>query len=249
MSLTDQLIKSRLENLNLETTNNLLDRVDPNLTISWASETFRDGLIVTTDFGIQSATILHLVTQICPNIPVIWIDTGYLPQETHQFAQELTQRLNLNLKVYRSEMSPLEMEEKYGRLWENKDLESLNLYDHIRKVEPMAIALEELKVTGIIAGLRRQQTDFRRNLVSVNRQGDKFKILPILKWTSQDVGNYLKTHNLPDHSLYKQGYTTVGDWHSSRPLTANDTSERDTRFQRRKQECGLHVSTKPSVAI
>lgn len=223
MSLTNQLIKSRLESLNLETTNQLLDSVDPSLTISWASETFRDGLIVTTSFGIQSAITLHLVTQICPNIPVVWIDTGYLPQETHQFAQQLTKKLNLNLKVYRSEMSPMQMEEKYGKLWEKKDVTSLNLYDYIRKVEPMERALEELKVTGTIAGLRRQQTDFRRNLFPVNRQGDKFKILPILNWTSQNVDNYLKAHNLPYHPLHKQGYATVGDWHSSRPLTENDS--------------------------
>lgn len=249
MSLTNQLIKSRLDNLNLETTNQLLDSVDPSLTISWASETFRDGLIVTTSFGIQSAITLHLVTQICPNIPVVWIDTGYLPQETHQFAKELTKRLNLNLKVYRSEMSPVQMEEKYGKLWENKDVASLNLYDYIRKVEPMERALEELKVTGMIAGLRRQQTNFRRNLLPVNRQGGKFKILPILNWSSQDVDNYLKAHNLPYHPLHEKGYATVGDWHSSRPLTANDASERDTRFQGIKQECGLHIPTKPSIAV
>ncbi len=249
MSLTNQLIKSRLDNLNLETTNQLLGSVDPSLTISWASETFRDSLIVTTSFGIQSAVTLHLVTQICPNIPVVWIDTGYLPQETHQFAKELTNRLNLNLKVYRSEMSPLQMEETYGKLWENKDVASLTFYDYIRKVEPMERALEELHVTGTISGLRRQQTDFRRNLLPVNRQGDKFKILPILKWSSQDVDNYLKAHNLPYHPLHEQGYATVGDWHSSRPLTANDASERDTRFQGIKQECGLHLPTQPSLVV
>ena len=248
MSLSNQLIESRLSNLKLETTNQLLDSADPSLIIAWASETFRDGLVMTTSFGIQSAVTLHLVTQICPNIPVIIIDTGYLPLETYQFAEELTTRLNLNLKVYRSEMSPLQMEKEYGKLWESKDVASLNLYDFIRKVEPMERAIEELGASGTIAGLRRQQTNFRRNLFPVNKQGDSFKVLPILNWTSQDVDDYLKAHNLPYHPLHEQGYVTVGDWHSSRPLTANDASERDTRFQGLKEECGLHISTSSSEA-
>ena len=248
MSLTNQLIKSRLDNLNLETINQILNGVNPSLSIVWAAETFRDGLIVTTSFGIQSAVTLHLVTQICPDIPVVWIDTGYLPQETYQFAEELTTKLQLNLKVYQSSMSPLRMEAKYGKLWEQNDVESLNLYDRIRKVEPMERALSELKATGWITGLRRQQTDYRQQLSTVTKQGDRFKVLPILDWTSQDVDNYLKTHNLPYHPLHKQGYVTVGDWHSSRPLTANDADERDTRFQGMKQECGLHLPTNSAIA-
>ncbi len=248
MSLTNQLIKSRLDNLNLETINQILNGVNSSLSIVWAAETFRDGLIVTTSFGIQSAVTLHLVTQICPDIPVVWIDTGYLPQETYQFAEELTTRLQLNLKVYQSSMSPLRMEAKYGKLWEQNDVESLNLYDRIRKVEPMERALTELKATGWIAGLRRQQTDYRQQLSTVTRQGDRFKVLPILNWTAQDVDNYLKTHNLPYHPLHEQGYVTVGDWHSSRPLTVNDFNERDTRFQGMKQECGLHLPTNSAIA-
>lgn len=248
MSLTNQLIKSRIDDLNVGTVNQILYDLDPSLSITWAAETFRDGLVVTTSFGIQSAVTLHLVTQICPDIPVIWIDTGYLPQETYQFAEKLTERLQLNLKVYRSEMSPEDMEAKYGKLWEQNDVEALNLYDHIRKVEPMEKALTELKATGIIAGLRRQQTSYRQNLFPINKQKGKFKILPILHWTTEDVDRYLKDNNLPYHPLYEQGYVTVGDWHSSRPLTANDVNERDTRFQGMKQECGLHLPNNLSIA-
>lgn len=242
MSLTNQLVRSSLANLKIETTNQLLDCADPSLIISWAAETFRDDLVVTTSFGIQSAVTLHLVTQILPNIPVIWVDTGYLPSETHQFGEKLTKQLNLNLHVYHSEMSPAQMEAEHGKLWEIKDTESLNLYNYIRKVEPMERALTELNALGIIAGLRRQQTKFRQNLFTVNRQENRFKVLPIIDWTAQDVDNYLKAHNLPAHPLSEQGYVTVGDWHSSRPLKVNDASARTTRFQGITEECGLHIS-------
>ena len=248
ISLINQLLKPRLNNLNLETVNHLLKNIEPSLNISWAAETFQDGLVMSTSFGIHSAVTLHLVTQICPNIPVIWIDTGYLPLETYKFAEQLTTRLQLNLKVYQSTMSPSRMEATYGKLWEQNDIESLDLYDRIRKVEPMQRALQELKATGWIAGLRRQQTNYRQDLAPVSRQGNYYKILPILDWTSSDLDNYLKTYNLPYHPLFDQGYVTVGDRHSSRPLLARDTNERDTRFRGIKQECGLHLPTVSTAA-
>ena len=71
--------------------------------------------------------------------------------------------------------------------------------------------------------------------------GTHYKVLPILSWTSQDVYEYLSAHDLPYHPLFDQGYVTVGDWHSSRPLNADDTHERDTRFGGLKQECGIHL--------
>ena len=69
----------------------------------------------------------------------------------------------------------------------------------------------------------------------------RYRIYPILKWTSRDVHQYMEEHHLPQHPLFAKGYATVGDVHSSRPLAATDTNERDTRFGGRKQECGLHL--------
>ncbi|MDB9314000.1 phosphoadenosine phosphosulfate reductase [Spirulina sp. CS-785/01] len=227
--------------VDLAAVNSQLTSANAQEIVQWAADTFQEGLVMSTSFGIQSAVMLHLVTQIVPHIPVIWVDTGYLPSETYNFAEELTQRLNLNLKVYQSPMSPARMEAKYGKLWEKEDVESLNLYDHIRKVEPMQRALQELKATAWLAGLRKDQTNHRQNLGYVNRQGNIYKILPILDWNSRDVYQYLTRFDLPYHPLFDQGYVTVGDWHSSRPLMADDQHERDTRFQGMKQECGLHL--------
>ncbi|MBF2057995.1 MAG: phosphoadenosine phosphosulfate reductase [Cyanobacterium sp. T60_A2020_053] len=225
-----------------------LDHVNRQLTdysaprlVQWSSEQFGKYLVMSTSFGIQSAVMLHLVTQVVPNIPIIWIDTGYLPKETYVFADELTKRLNLNLKVYQAELSPARMEALYGKIWQNKDVESLNLYDRIRKVEPMQRALKELQAQAWLAGLRQNQTQFRQQLQYVNKQGEHYKILPILTWHSRDIYEYLTKYNLPYHPYFDQGYVSVGDWHSSRPLSASDEDERDTRFHGVKQECGLHL--------
>ncbi|MGG6239988.1 phosphoadenosine phosphosulfate reductase [Nodosilinea sp. AN01ver1] len=209
--------------------------------VDWAADTFGPGLVMSTSFGIQAAVMLHLVTQVVPEIPVIWVDTGYLPEETYRFANQLTQRLNLNLKIYQSPLSPAHMEALYGKLWAEESVEALNQYDQIRKVEPMQRALRELGATAWLAGLRSQQTDHRKTLDVVGQQHGIHKILPILHWTSKDVYDYLQAHDLPYHPLFEQGYVTVGDWHSSRPLTASDLDERDTRFHGLKQECGIHL--------
>ncbi|MEM8604158.1 MAG: phosphoadenosine phosphosulfate reductase, partial [Cyanobacteria bacterium P01_H01_bin.121] len=227
--------------LNLETINQENSDLSALQLVQWANHTFGNGLVMSTSFGIQSAVMLHMVTQVIPDIPVIWVDTGYLPKETYEFAAQLEQRLQLNLKVYQSPLSPARMEALYGQLWARKDVESLNQYDQIRKVEPMQRALKELGATAWLAGLRRDQTEHRQALERVVQQGEQYKVLPILNWTARDVYQYLTQYELPYHPFFDQGYVSVGDWHSSRPLMASDTDERDTRFHGLKQECGIHV--------
>jgi phosphoadenosine phosphosulfate reductase len=227
--------------LNLETINRHLERLNASEIVAYAERQFGNGLVMSTSFGIQAAVMLHLVTQVIPHIPVIWIDTGYLPKETYLFAEELTQRLNLNLKVYQSELSPARMEAIYGKLWQQQDVKSLNLYDQIRKVEPMQRALRELKASAWLAGLRKDQTNFRQKLGFLTKQGEYYKVLPILNWNSKDIYQYLTKYDLPYHPYFDQGYVSVGDWHSSRPLMSGDDNERDTRFHGLKQECGLHL--------
>ena len=155
--------------------------------VQWGHDTFGDGLVLSTSFGIQSAVMLHLVTQVAPAIPVIWVDTGYLPVETYRFAEELTNRLQLNLKVYQSPLSPARMEALYGRLWEQGEVADLNRYDQIRKVEPMQRALRELGSTAWLTGLRADQTNHRRSLQRVGQQDGYYKLMPILKWNAREI--------------------------------------------------------------
>ncbi len=93
--------------------------------IEWAVGALGDSLVVATSFGIQSAVMLDLATRVKPGIPVVWVDTGYLPAETYRYADELTRRLDLNLKVVRSPLGPAEMEATFGRLWESKKVSDL----------------------------------------------------------------------------------------------------------------------------
>ena len=239
------MIDLKQVNQQLET---YLTTKDAKSIVAWADQTFSTGAIMSTSFGIQSAVMLHLVTRVNPDIPVIWVDTGYLPAETYLFAEELTQRLDLNLRVYQSSISPARMEALHGKLWAQQDVEALNHYDSIRKVEPMQRALRELNATAWFAGLRATQTAHRQTLDVVTQQQGIYKILPILNWHAKDIYTYLQAYDLPYHPLFEKGYVTVGDWHSSRPLTVDDASDRDTRFHGLKQECGLHLPQTPGEA-
>ncbi|MCV5332629.1 phosphoadenosine phosphosulfate reductase family protein, partial [Escherichia coli] len=107
---------------------------------------------VSSSFGIQAAVMLHLVTQEKPDIPIILTDTGYLFAETYRFIDELTEKLNLNLKVYRAEQSAQWQEARYGKLWE-QGVEGIEKYNKINKVEPMRRALKELNVGTWFSGL------------------------------------------------------------------------------------------------
>ena len=232
---------TKVPTLDLFQVNQQLENAEASTLVEWSAETFGDGLVMSTSFGIQAAVMLHLVTRVVPKIPVIWVDTGYLPAETYKFAETLTTRLELNLKVYQSTMSPARMEAIHGKLWEQDDVDAFNQYDQIRKVEPMQRALRELEATAWLAGLRRNQTNHRQGLNRIDRQDELYKIYPILDWNAKDIYQYLTAYDLPYHPFFDKGYVSVGDWHSSRPFGADDNNARDTRFRGLKQECGLHL--------
>jgi phosphoadenosine phosphosulfate reductase len=209
--------------------------------VQWAVDTYGDGLVLTTSFGIQAAVMLHLVTQIAPNIPVVFIDTGYLFPETYRFAADLTKKLNLNLKTYVPAQTAARQEALYGKQWE-QGLEGLKRYNHLNKVEPMDRAVRELKATAWLAGLRRTQASTREKLSVVQHQNKITKVHPIIDWDNRTVHRYLIDNGLNYHPLWEEGYVSVGDWHSTAKLEAGMTEEQ-TRFGGLKRECGLHESS------
>ena len=206
--------------------------------VQWAYEQFGEALVLSTSFGIQSAVMLHLAVQVNPAIPVIFIDTGYLFKETYVFANKLGKRLNLNLQKYQPLMSGAEQEALDGKLWE-QGRKGLEKYNFIRKVEPMNRALQALKAQAWLTGLRRDQSSSREKLNILQLQNKTLKIHPVVDWTDRDVFKYLQKHDLPYHPLWKKGYVSVGDVHSTSKLMPG-MRKSDTRFGGVKRECGLH---------
>ena len=209
--------------------------------VRWAHKTYGDQLVLTTSFGVQSAVMLHLVTMQIPEIPVIFVDTGYLFPSTYTFAASLTERLKLNLKTYTPLQTAAQQEALHGKLWE-QGIDGIQRYNRINKVEPMNRAVQGLGAIAWLSGLRRSQSSSRGKRSVVEAQNKVTKIYPIIDWSDRDIYQYLTENSLPYHPLWDQGYVSIGDWHSTKKLDEGMTQE-DTRFGGLQRECGLHEMT------
>lgn len=208
--------------------------------VAWALETLPGEHAVSSSFGAQSAAMLHIAVNERADIPVVLIDTGYLFPETYRFIDDMSARLRLNLKVYRPAIGIAWMEARLGRLWE-QGLAGIEHYNRLRKVEPMQRALTDLGARTWIAGLRRSQSSTRRATPYLELRDGRWKLHPIADWSDRDVYQYLRAHDLPYHPLWEQGYVSIGDTHTTRPLSEG-MREEDTRFFGLKRECGLHAA-------
>ena len=212
--------------------------------LDWAREAFGRTLVATTSFGVQSALLLHLLKTHAPDIPVVCVDTGYFFPETYQYADTLQQALGIEVRFYTSSVTPARMEHTLGRLWSLGEAEKAR-YALMRKVEPLDRALREHGARAWLSGLRRDQSDERRNRAFVEVQNRTTKIYPILDWTDAQVQAYFHDHQLPRHPLESRGFASVGDWHSTRKLEPGLRPE-DTRANAFGRECGLHLESNSS---
>lgn len=229
--------------LDLDAVNVELKDASPVEVLEWTHHTFGEDIVLTSSFGAESALMLHLVSQVVPRVRVVFLDTGYLFPETYQFAEELTHRFQLDVRVYAPAVSAARQEALYGKLWEGNQ-EDLERYQQLNKVEPMDRAIRELAPGAWIAGLRGKQTSFRAGLRKVELSDGVYKVHPILGFSEEDVHHYMRANDLPYHPLYRRGYRSIGDVHSTTPTREGE----DPRAGRRlgaHSECGIHL---PRVA-
>ncbi|HTA65727.1 MAG TPA: phosphoadenylyl-sulfate reductase [Xanthomonadaceae bacterium] len=206
--------------------------------VAWALETLAGVHALSSSFGAQAAVSLHLVTQQASRTPVILIDTGHLFPETHRFADELRERLDLDLKIYRPHAGDAWPATLVQRLRE-RGTEGIAHYNRIHKIEPMQRALRELGASTWIAGLRRSQSSTRAAINFLELRDGRWKLHPLADWTDRDIGLYLTRHDLPYHPLWHQGYVSIGDVHTTRRWEPG-MREEDARFFGLGRECGLH---------
>ena len=175
--------------------------------------------IVTTNFRPYEAVILHLVTQVKPDIPVVWMDNGYNTEATYRYADELAKRLNLNLTIYLPKRSRAHREAVDGPVPALDDPRHAAFTEEV-KLEPFARALRETAPQVWFTALRATDTAVRAQMdpVSINPDG-LIKVAPLLHWSSKDLYEYQVKHNLPDNFDYYD--PTKGD---------------------ENRECGLHLA-------
>ena len=211
--------------------------------LTWGYKKFDNQFAITTSFGIQSSVLLNMVSKLClqKKIKIFWIDTGYLPPETYHYAETLINNLSLEIEVLQSELSPARMEALYGKLWETNKASDLDKYHELRKINPLENGLEIYNVCCWASGVRSSQTENRKEMKFLDIIRQRLSLRPLLTWSNKDIYYYMEENNLPAHPLFRKGYSTVGDWHSSTP-DGIETKGRATRFGGIKQECGIHTN-------
>ncbi len=194
---------------------------------------------VTSSFQTECVALVHLITRERPDIPVLFLDTGYHFAETYQYRDDITRRLSLNLVNLKAKHSVAEQEAEHGLLYETAPSRCCGL----RKVEPLFAGLSNYETW--FTGLRREQSPTRANLEAVESfrlPNGKIlkKVSPLAHWSTREVWDYLKQAGIPVLPLYAAGYTSIG----CQPCTAlpfDPENPRSGRWAGKKLECGIHI--------
>jgi phosphoadenosine phosphosulfate reductase len=184
--------------------------------------------------------VLQLVREHKPDVPVLFLETGYHFKEVYAYRDEMTAKYGLNLVNVMPLETVAHQEEKFGKLYQSQPDQCCKL----RKVGPLFAALENYDIW--FTGLRRVQSPTRANL----KLHDEFplptgkrlnKVSPLASWTDKDVWSFCREQNIPLLSLYDQGYTSIG----CQPCTLlplDPENARSGRWSGRKLECGIHIA-------
>ena len=205
--------------------------------LRWAWETLGPAVAASSSFQTQSAPLLYLIGQVCPAMPVIFLDTGFHFPETLAYRDELQARLGLNIVTARPAVEQSQLLQQYGEGLYRRDPD---LCCYIHKVEPMQRATAGLR--GWVNGVRRDQTANRGVLRTLEAQPDGLlKIHPMLNWTKRDVWAFIERHDLPAHPLLSKGYPSIGCAPCTRPVAPGEDDRAGRWAGTDKTECGLHV--------
>ncbi len=193
----------------------------------------RIGLV--SSFGTEAAVLLHMVAQIDPYVPVIFLDTWKHFPETLEYRDTLVKTLGLcNIQTITPHPKGVEADDPYGRLHAvNPDL-----CCHVRKTLPMLAALRSLDCW--ITGRKRGQADTRSALQLFETQDRWIKVNPLLDWSAEQVAAYFKAHDLPEHPLKGQGYLSVGCAPCTRAVKPGEDARAGRWADSDKTECGIH---------
>ena len=195
---------------------------------------------VTCSFQAEDMVVLQLVRERLPDVPVLFLETGYHFAEVYAYRDQMTAQYGLNLVNVMPIETVAQQESKFGLLYQSQPDQCCKL----RKVGPLFGALEKYETW--FTGLRRVQSPTRANL----QISDQFplpsgkqlrKISPLASWTDKDVWTFARESNIPLLPLYDAGYTSIG-CQPCTALPADPENARSGRWAGRKLECGIHIA-------
>lgn len=216
----------------------------PEDVLRWAYESF-PRVVIVASLQAESSVLIEMASRIRDDVTVLTLDTGRLPQATHEMIDRIRDRYAIDLQVVAPDAA--ELQEMVGRHGVNlfyRSAENRRLCCDVRKSRPLARALQGYDAW--ITGVRREQAATRAEtqVVAPDREHEGLtKIAPLAGWSREQVWAYIRDHDLPYHSLYDAGYTSIG----CEPCTRATTKGEDERAGRwwwesanEVKECGIH---------
>lgn len=245
-NLMNQPQSSTLENLEtgfsfdqLEQLNHQFNTEHPDKILQWGFKTFGSKAVLGTGFGPSGIFLIHRIYKLGLGIPVFYLDTHLLFDETYKLHHELEEKLGIAITRVTPELSLEGQADRYGKeLWNRNPDQCC----YIRKVAPLKKYLADKK--SWITGIRRTQSSTRKNtpIIEYDRVNDVIKLNPVAGWENDEVWDYIHENNLPYNPLHDEGYPSIGCIPCTSPVIDGE-DERNGRWRGNgKQECGIHFS-------
>ena len=197
---------------------------------------FKGKSAVVSSFGAESAVLLHMVAQIDPNTPILFLNTGKLFGETLRYRDRLQDVLGLgDIRSLAPSLTERDRNDPDGVLW-SKDTDACC---NFRKVIPLKRALEPFAAQ--ITGRKRFQTNARAEMQAVEFFEGRFRFNPLADWSLLELADYTAKHNLPIHPLVEDGYPSIGCMPCTRRVAAGEDYRAGRWSGLDKDECGIHL--------
>lgn len=223
----------------------------PEDVLLWGLETFgadeargagprdeRGGIALATGFGPEGVVLMHMASQLAPDMTVFYTDTDLLFDETYALRDELSARLGIRFTRVHSGLSLEAQAAQHGpALWSRDP----DLCCQLRKVAPLRQFLRTKQAW--ISAIRRDQTANRASagLVEWDRSNGLVKLNPLAAWTTSQVWSYVLKYQLPYNPLHDQGYPSIGCWPCTKAVAAGADPRSGRWAGREKTECGIHL--------
>lgn len=196
---------------------------------------FAGRIALVSSFGAESASLLHLLAEIDPSTPVLFIDTGKHFVQTHAYRDALALRLGLTeVRTIAPSADNLQSQDGKGDLWRRDN----DACCALRKVRPLAKALAPFDAW--ITGRKRMHGNLRSFLPIIEASPPHIKINPLARWSADDLKSYMDANDLPPHPLVHSGFSSIGCWPCTAPTATGDDLRAGRWRGLEKTECGIH---------
>jgi phosphoadenosine phosphosulfate reductase len=223
--------------IDLDAENARLEKLGPEERLAYAVETFGARLLFTSSFGAGSGVLLHMWSRLAPHLPVVFIDTGFLFDETIAYRDALVGALGLRIEIARPATPRDDFLWKHGADIMARDPDLCCAHN---KVEPLRPWIE--RALGWVSGLRRDQSGARARVPILQpTNGGPVKVHPLATMTTAEARAYMTEHVIPEHPLVARRYLSIGCWPCTRPVSEGEDDRSGRWAGKAKTECGLHT--------